>query len=381
MTSFTFATAGSIVFGPGRSADLPGVVAGLGRRPFVCTGADPGRFGHLLSGLVGARPWPVAREPALDDVRAGVAAARAHGADVVVGLGGGAVLDAAKLIAALVPNSGDVLDYLEVIGEGRPLAENPLPFVAVPTTAGTGSEVTSNGVVSSAEHGVKVSLRAPSMLARVALVDPELSLGCPPEVTASSGLDALTQCLEPYVSPFANPLTDGFCVEGLRRAGRSLRRAYEAGHDLDARIDMALCALLGGLALANARLGAVHGLAGVIGGLTGAPHGVCCAALLVPASSATIAVLRSEDASHPALRRYAAAGELLSGKAGIEALLDWLGETVRLLRVPTITELGVLPEQFAQIAQQAAKASSTKGNPIALSMSQLTEVLGVAALR
>lgn len=381
MTSFAFATAQSISFGPGRSAELPGVVAGLGRRPFVCTGADPSRFGHLLDSMAQVRTWPVSGEPALDDIRAGVAAARAHEADVVVGLGGGAVLDAAKLIAALAPNSGDVLDYLEVVGAGRPLAETPLPFVAVPTTAGTGSEVTSNGVVTSPEHGVKVSLRAPSMLARVALVDPELTLGCPSAVTASSGLDALTQCLEPYVSPFANPLTDGFCTEGLRRAGRSLRRAYEAGDDLEARTDMALCSLLGGLALANAKLGAVHGLAGVIGGLTGAPHGVCCATLLVPASSATIAALRAHDPADPALRRYADAGELLSGTAGIEALLGWLAETVRLLQVPTITELGVRADAFEQIAEQAAKASSTKGNPIALSVAQLVDVLGVAALR
>jgi len=379
VTSFTFATAHSIAFGPGRSAELAGVVAGLGRRPFVCTGADPTRFGRLLDDLPDARTWPVSGEPALDDIRSGVAAARAHRADVVVGLGGGAVLDAAKLIAALSPNSGDVLDYLEVIGAGRPLAELPLPFVAVPTTAGTGSEVTSNGVVTSPEHGVKVSLRAPSMLARVAIVDPELTIGCPPAVTASSGLDALTQCLEPYVSPFANPLTDGFCAEGLRCAGRSLRRAYEAGDDLEARTDMALCSVLGGLALANAKLGAVHGLAGVIGGLTGAPHGVCCATLLVPASSATIDALRAHDANHPALRRYAEAGELLSGTAGIEVLLDWLRDTVRLLRVPTISELGVRPDAFRQIAEQAAKASSTKGNPIALSVDQLIGVLGAAA--
>lgn len=124
------------------------------------------------------------------------------------------MLDAAKIVAALVPNLGDVLDYLEVIGAGQPLTEQPLPFLAVPTTAGTGSEVTMNGVVTSTEHGVKVSMRSPSMLATVALVDPELTLGCPPAVTASSGLDALTQCLEPFVSPFANPLTDGFCAEG-----------------------------------------------------------------------------------------------------------------------------------------------------------------------
>ncbi len=379
MTSFTFATAHRIVFGAGRAADLTSIAAEFGSRPFVCTGADPGRFAHLLTGLRDARTWPVAGEPTLDDVRAGVAAARAHGADVMIGLGGGAVMDAAKLIAALVPNDGDLLDYLEVIGAGRPLAATPLPFLAVPTTAGTGSEVTSNGVVTSPEHGVKVSLRASSMLARVALVDPELTLGCPPAVTASSGLDALTQCLEPYVSPFANPLTDGFCVEGLRRAGRSLRRAHAAGDDLDARTDMALCSLLGGLALANAKLGAVHGLAGVIGGLTGAPHGVCCATLLVPASAATIAVLQADDPAHPALQRYAAAGELLSGSAGIEPLLGWLRETVHELGVPSIAELGVRPDDHDRIAEQATKASSTKGNPVALSAQQLSDVLAAAA--
>ena len=377
MTDFSFATAQRIIFGSGRSADLPAVVAEFGSRPFVCTGATPGRFAHLIEGL-DATCWPVAAEPDLDDIRAGVAAAREHGADVLVGLGGGAVLDAAKLIAALVPNDGDVLDYLEVVGAGRPLERTPLPFVAVPTTAGTGSEVTSNGVVTSPEHGVKVSLRSPSMLARVALVDPRLTLGCPPAVTASAGLDALTQCLEPYVSPFANPLTDGFCVEGLRRAGRSLRRAYSEGDDLAARTDLALCSLLGGLALANAKLGAVHGLAGVIGGLTGAPHGACCAALLVPASSGTIAALRATDTGHPALTRYATAGELLSGTSGIDNLLDWLGETVRLLGVPSITDLGINAADHESIAEQAAKASSTKGNPIALSTAQLVAVLRAA---
>ena len=378
MTSFTFATAQRIAFGAGSAADLPAVVAEFGQRPFVCTGANRDRFGHLLAGL-DARTWAVTGEPDLDDIRAGAAAAREHGADVLVGLGGGAVLDAAKLIAALTPNEGDLLDYLEVIGAGRPLERPPLPFIAVPTTAGTGSEVTSNGVVTSPEHGVKVSLRSPSMLARVALVDPELTVGCPPAVTASSGLDALTQCLEPFVSPFANPLTDGFCAEGLRRAGRSLRRAYTDGDDLAARTDMALCSLLGGLALANAKLGAVHGLAGVIGGLTGAAHGVSCATLLVPACSATIAALRAADAGHPALARYAEAGELLSGTAGIDNLLSWLGETVRLLGVPSITELGVRPTDHERIAEQAAKASSTKGNPISLSTAQLVAILQAAA--
>ncbi|MFT3971844.1 MAG: iron-containing alcohol dehydrogenase [Micropruina sp.] len=375
MTSFAFATAARIAFGPGSSAQLPDAVAELGARPFVCTGATPGRFASLLAGLGGARSWPITGEPTLDDIRAGVVAAREHGADVVVGLGGGAVLDAAKIIAALAPNDGDVLDYLEVIGAGRAMARRPLPFVAVPTTAGTGSEVTMNGVVTSPEHGVKVSMRHPTMLARVALVDPELTLGCPPAVTASSGLDALTHCLESFVSPMANPLTDGFSAEGLRRAGRSQRRAYTHGDDLDARTDMALCALLGGLALANAKLGAVHGLAGVVGGLTGAPHGLTCATLLGECCRGNVAALRDRSPEDPALARYAEAGRLLSGTAGVDALLDWLAETVRVLGVPTIGQLGVTPEQYPQICAQAAASSSMKGNPIMLSADELEEIL------
>ena len=375
MTSFAFATAARIAFGPGSSAQLPDAVAGLGVRPLVCTGATPDRFASLLEGLDDARSWPIAGEPTLDDIRAGVAAAREHGADVVVGLGGGAVLDAAKIIAALAPNDGDVLDYVEVIGAGRTMAQRPLPFVAVPTTAGTGSEVTMNGVVTSAEHGVKVSMRHPTMLARVALVDPELTLGCPPAVTASSGLDALTHCLESFVSPMANPLTDGFSAEGLRRAGHSQRRAYTHGDDLDARTDMALCALLGGLALANAKLGAVHGLAGVVGGLTGAPHGLTCATLLVECCRGNVAALRDRAPEDPALTRYAEAGALLSGTTGVAALLDWLAETVRVLEVPTIGELGVTPEQYSQICKQAAASSSMKGNPIMLSAEELEEIL------
>ena len=201
----------------------------------------------------------------MEVVRAGAAAAREHSADVVIGIGGGAVLDAAKVIAALVTNGGDPLDYAEVVGDGRPLSAPSLPVVALPTTAGTGSEVTANGVVTSTEHRVKVSLRSASMLPRVAIVDPGLTLTCPPGTTAHAGLDALVQCIEPFVSPFATPLTDGFCREGIRRAASGLRRAYHHPEDLDARTDVSLCALLSGLALANGKLGAAHGLAGPLG--------------------------------------------------------------------------------------------------------------------
>src|SRR5215469_16538709 len=264
---FEFATAGKIVAGAGRAAELPGVVGGLGSRVLVCTGADPARHGGLLAGLgLPAVVVTVAAEPTVELARAGAAAAREHGADVVAAVGGGSVIDLAKAVAMLLGNGGDPLDYLEVIGSGRKITEPAVPCVAVPTTAGTGAEVTANAVLASPAHSLKASLRSALMIPRVALVDPGLTVSCPPRVTAASGLDALTQCLEPFVSVRANPLTDGLAREGLRRAATGLRAAHADGGDLAARTDMATCALLGGMALANAKLGAVHGLAGVIGG-------------------------------------------------------------------------------------------------------------------
>ncbi|MGB7962888.1 MAG: iron-containing alcohol dehydrogenase [Propionicimonas sp.] len=375
MLTFTFATAGQISFGAGVAAQLAPAVSAHGVRPFVCTGSNPDRFPGLLDGLGDAVRFAVSAEPSFDVVRAGAAAARAHGADVVVGLGGGAVLDAAKAIAALVTNGGDVLDYAEVIGAGRPLAVKSLPCIAVPTTAGTGSEVTANAVVSSAEHQVKVSLRSASMLPVVALVDPELTLGCPPEVTAHAGLDALVQCIEPFVSSFATVLTDGFCREGIRRAGSGLRAAWADGSNLDARTDVSLCSLLSGLALANSKLGAAHGLAGPLGGVLGAPHGALTAAVMVAVSRANVAALTDQDPDHPALRRYAEVGYLLTGESKAEAGLAWFAETARLMGVPGLAALGLGEDQVPAIARAASLASSTKGNPVRLPIERLEAVI------
>ena len=370
MTTFTFATAGRIVFGAGRRTELAAAVAALGSRPLVCTGSDPSRHEHLIATLAGAAVFAVRGEPTLDVVRAGAAAARAHGADVVVGLGGGAVLDAAKIVAALATNGGDPLDYAEVIGAGRPLAVQSLPMAAVPTTAGTGSEVTANGVVSSPEHRVKVSLRSTSMLPAVALVDPELTIACPRAVTAHAGLDALVQCIEPFVSPFANPLTDGFCREGIRRAASGLRRAFAEPGDIEARIDVSLCALLSGLALANGKLGAAHGLAGPLGGYTGAPHGAITAAVMVAVSEHNLA-----HAGAVALARYAEVGELLTGRSDAHAFLDWWGETATQFGVPGLAALGLDPDGVEPVAEAAAKASSTKGNPVPMTTADLAAIL------
>ena len=377
-TGFEFATAGRIVVGAGRSAELPGVLAGLGSRVLVCTGADPARHENLLAGLgLPAAVFGVEGEPTAELARAGAAAAREHGADMIVAIGGGSVIDLGKAVAMLLANGGDPLDYLEVVGSGQKVTRPAVPCVAVPTTAGTGAEVTANAVLAVPEHRLKASLRSPLMIPRVALVDPELTVSCPPPVTAASGLDALTQCLEPFVSVRATPLTDGLAREGLRRAATGLRAAHADGGDLAARTDMAMCALLGGMALANAKLGAVHGLAGVIGGTADVPHGMACAALLAPVIEANVRTLRSAVPGSPVLDRYAEAAQLLTGKPGasVEDGLAWIGETVSLLGVPGLAVFGLGPGQAGDIAATAMTSSSMQGNPVPLTQGQLTAVV------
>jgi alcohol dehydrogenase class IV len=377
-TGFEFATAGRILAGAGRAAELPSVLSGLGSRVLVCTGANPARHAGLLAGLgLPAAAFPVSGEPTIGLARAGVAVAHEHGADVVAAIGGGSVIDLGKAVAMLLANGGDPLDYLEVVGSGQKVTRPAVPCVAVPTTAGTGAEVTANAVLAVPEHGLKASLRSPLMIPRVALVDPALTVSCPPAVTAASGLDALTQCLEPFVSVRATPVTDGLAREGLRRAAAGLRTAYADGRDLAARTDMATCALLGGMALANAKLGAVHGLAGVIGGTADVPHGVACAALLAPVIEANVRALRSGPPGSPVLDRYAEVAGLLTGQPGasIQDGLAWIRETLIRLGVPGLAVFGLGPGNADDIAAKAMISSSMQGNPVPLSQGQLKAVL------
>ena len=268
---FEFATASRIVFGPGTVKEAGPAARDLGQRALIITGRSPERAVALMSTLAASGlstvTFSASGEPTTAMMREGVRLAAAEACDVVIGFGGGSAIDAAKAIATLVANGGDPLDYMEGIGAGKPLTKPALPIIAIPTTAGTGAEVTRNAVVASPEHRVKASLRSPFMLPRLALVDPELTYSLPPEVTAGTGLDALTQLIEPFTSHRANPMTDAFCREGLTRAARSLRRAYAHGDDTAAREDMALASLFGGLALANAGLGAAHGFAAPICGM------------------------------------------------------------------------------------------------------------------
>jgi alcohol dehydrogenase class IV len=375
--TFGFATAGRISFGPGCATEIPGAVVAYGRRALVVTGAHPERFDvldALEEGDVGITRLAIDHEPTVDDARAAVDAAQ--GCDVVLGLGGGSVLDLAKAAGALA-EADDPLDHLEVVGRGRPLPRAALPVVAVPTTAGTGSEVTANAVLASPDDGVKVSVRGQTLLPRTAIVDPLLTVGCSPAVTASAGLDAFTQCLEPFVSPMATPITDGFARTGLAAAGRSLRTAFDDGANVGARTEMALCSLMGGLALANAKLGVVHGIAGVVGGLTGGPHGAICAALLPSAVTVTAAALRDRDPASEALQRYSRAASLVTGGAStrVDDLVAWIRETSQHLSIPGLSSYGLAEDAVDGVVAAAARASSTKGHPIELTPTEMRRVL------
>lgn len=380
---FEFATAARILFGPGRIEELPALARPLGSRALIVTGRTSSRAAHIEDSFASAgirtSIFPVDGEPTLEIVRGGARAAREF--DFVVGFGGGSAMDAAKAIASLATNSGEPLDYLEVIGKGQALEHPPLPFVLVPTTAGTGAEVTRNAVLGSPEHEVKASLRSPLINARLALVDPELTLGVPAPVTANTGLDTLTQLIEPYVSIRANPFTDAFCIAGLARVREALLRAYDDGSDCAARESMSFASLLSGLALANAGLGVVHGFAGPLGGMLGAPHGALCAAVLPHAISANIRALRERAHDHEALQRYMEAARILTDdpQASAEDCVTWTAALCSKLGVAGLRSFGLEHEQIPTLVEKAARASSMKANPIQLTSRELTEIVEAAS--
>ncbi|MDQ2774803.1 MAG: iron-containing alcohol dehydrogenase [Acidobacteriota bacterium] len=377
---FDFAASARILFGSGTSSQLPGVVREYGCRALVVTGRDTARMAPVVSALhaagVDALVFPVEGEPTLEIVRDGARLAREQQRDVVIGLGGGSPMDAAKAIAAVATNSGEPLDYLEVVGKGQSLRTAPLPFIAVPTTAGTGAEVTRNAVLGSPEHRVKASLRSPMMLAKAALVDADLTLDVPPTITASTGLDTLTQLIEPYTSCRANAFVDLFCVEGMRRLKESLEFVCKNGRDHGHRESMSFASLLGGLSLANAGLGIVHGFAGPLGGMLNARHGELCAAVLPHGVLINVKALRERTPTSAVLAKYAQAARILTAKDHAEAedLAPWLRELVQRLNIAPLANHGLSREQIPLLIEKAAQASSTKANPIVLTVEELREI-------
>ncbi len=377
---FDWHSPGRIRFGDGVVSELPAVVASQGSRALLVTGASPARWdalrGAMASVMACAGPWTVAGEPTIDAAVRGAAAARDAGADVVVAVGGGAVIDAAKAIAAFARNPGDPFEHLEVVGRGRSLVHAPLPLVAVPTTAGAGSEATRNAVLTSPGHRLKVSLRHGGMVPRVALVDPELTHGLPATVTAHSGMDALLQLLEPWVSRRAQPMTDALCEAGLRRVGGALRAVMTAPNP-GARATMSWCSTMGGVVLANAGLGVVHGFAAPLGGMLTAPHGALCAAMGAPGVAANIRALEVRRPGSPALRRYDLAARWITGceEATRADLAPWLAETARMASVPTLAGLGLGPCGFSEVVAAAQRSSSMASNPIELTPDELHAAL------
>ncbi len=379
MFSFEFATANRIIFGTGKLNELGKHIEGNTKHLLLVCGhssdAIP-RLREILSVLgISFTEFQVHGEPTIEVVRAGVKAAQ--NCNMIIGLGGGSVLDTGKATAALVTNPGDVFDYLEVIGKGQPLVNTPLPYIAIPTTAGTGSEVTRNAVIESPEQNVKVSLRSPLMLPYIALVDPELTYHLPPVITASAGLDALTQLIEPFVSVKASPMTDAICREGIYYAARSLRRAFENGTDKEAREGMSLASLFGGLTLANAALGAVHGFAGSLGGMLHAPHGALCARLLPLVMETNIRALETRQPEHSALGRYSEIARILTGnkEATAQEGVKWTSELVNTLKIPGLSAYGMSEKDFPEAVEKTMKANSFKGNPIALNEKELRGIL------
>jgi len=378
---FEFATATRIIFGAGAINEVASLASGMGQRAFMVTGYHVDRAASLMKAFKGhdiiVTQFSVTGEPTTQTAHSGVQKARSAKADLVVAIGGGSVIDTGKVVAALLTNSGELTDYLEVIGKAKPLVNNCAPFIAIPTTAGTGAEVTRNSVLGSPTHRVKVSMRSPLMLPRLAVVDPELTYSMPPNITATTGLDAFTQLLEAFVSNQANPMTDGICREGLNRASKALQRAYENGDDMRAREDMCVASLFGGLALANVKLGAVHGIAGPFGGMYPAAHGAICARLLPYVMETNISALRLRAPDSPTLTRYNEVAQILTQEitATAEDGIAWVQDVCAKFKTPTLSQYGLNIRDFDLVVEKSQKASSMQGNPIKLTDDELKEVL------
>jgi alcohol dehydrogenase class IV len=381
VVQFQLAIPGDIRFGAGRVSELPAALADLGAsRVLIVTGRTTTRADGIRSALqqagISSVVLGVATEPSIERVRAAVDVILETRCDAVLGFGGGSALDVAKAVAVLATSGTDPMDHLEVIGAGRPIERPGLPCIAVPTTAGTGSEVTRNSVLSGG--GVKASLRSPLLLPKVALVDPDLLVGVPKPTIAASGMDALSQLIEPLLSQRANPFTDALARDGIRRSARSLRRAYQDGmQDAEVREDLAMASLFSGICLANAGLGAVHGLAAAAGARLSAPHGAVCAAVLAAAMEVNLHALGERAPDHPAVQRIAEVATLLTGRpdARAEDAIGWLQELTATLSIPGLATYGLDQDHIAELVKAAQRASSMRGNPIELDDNEVTEIV------
>lgn len=387
---FAIARLPRIAFGDGALGSLPAEAAALGRKALLVTGAKSFQasphWPALLTGLesrgVAWEHFAVAGEPSPELVDAAAVRFRDAGIEVVLGIGGGSALDTAKALAGLIPVRRGVMDYLEGVGPELPYAGPSLPFVAVPTTAGTGSEATKNAVLGrQGPEGFKKSFRHEMLVARVAVVDPCLLATCPPEVMAADGMDAFTQLLESLVSLKANPMTDALAWSGLEAFASGFRPAFEGGDGAAAgRRRLAYASLMSGITLAQTGLGSVHGIAPALGSRFGVPHGLACGTLVAEATDVNIRALAARMPDSPALPKYAKAGRLLAGRPEttdaeargllVAILRDW---TER-LGLKRLGAFGVTTADFPRLAA-GSRGSSMKTNPLVIGDDEIAEIL------
>ena len=375
--TFQFSTAHQILFGEGRILELPDLIKSLGERPFVITGSNPSRYDPHLKGF-SSEVFSLLGEPSVDHVSEATAQAKAAKSDCVVGIGGGSPIDLAKSVAAMLANEGELFDYLEVIGKGQPLPQSAKPIIAIPTTAGTGAEVTKNAVLFSPEHQVKVSLRHVSMLPSIALVDPELTYEVSKSVTANTGLDALTQLIEVFLTKKASPMTDALVRQALPAGATALPIVFEDPCNPEARRDMAIASLFSGLGLANSGLGAVHGYAGPLGGMIPLPHGTACA-ILLPYCLEQNAIAAKDSGNEELLGRFEELAFMVTGRSGTaDDVVQWAQTLSAELGIGKLSDHGFQKKHILELVPKAQRASSMKGNPVALSDMVLTEILEAA---
>lgn len=383
--NFEFVAPGRILFGSGQFERLGELSAKLGQRALIVFNgsealANSAKDRLAVAGLT-ASLFRQRGEPTVSDVDSATELARKEQVELIIGLGGGSAIDVAKALAALVGNGGSALDYMEVVGRGQKLTQPSIPWIAIPTTFGTGAEATKNAVIGAPDRGFKASIRGEQMVAKIVLVDPVLGKGVPSKVIAQSGMDALCQLIESYTSNGAGPMTDGLAMTGLKRAPSALKRAYLNSQDIDALADMALAALLSGMTLTNAGLGAVHGFAAPLGANFPVPHGAVCAALLSHVVRANVAALRASSKDHPTLARYADIGRAAgaaqpTGDAdAIDFLIQFLFDLSRDLHIQPLSAFGVEDKDVDRIVALARKASSMRFNPIVLDDAVLASVL------
>lgn len=383
--SFQFSGMPKIIFGSGSISRLPSLLSQYGNRVILVTGkssfeASP-HSKVLLHSLeaqkIEFKIVNIPDEPSPEIIDSAVSGLKPFKADAVAAVGGGSVMDAGKAVSAMLTVKGSIIEFLEEVGN-RDHPGTKIPFIAIPTTSGTGSEATKNAVISrTGKNGFKKSLRHDNFVPDIALVDPELTLQCPPDITAASGMDCFSQLTEAYLSTKANQYTDALSLEGLKAVKSSLLESYQNGNDINARSGMSFAALTSGLCLANAGLGAVHGFASSIGGLYNVPHGLICGTIMAVTNELTLRKLLKTGSDITALKKYATLGELFTGGQNksdedkASDFIDYLHELTGKLKLPGLKIIGVQLNDFPEICRN----TGMKNNPVKLDEADLTEIL------